>query len=116
MEHIPVGTFVRDVERALVNSNAVSVVASADERAEVRGERADQQQNAAADTRARLAKEQGARYMLQGELQSIEDAQGREQVVYYQVDATVIDLESNTKVWTGQHRIKKYIERKRFGI
>jgi hypothetical protein len=52
MEHIPIGTFVRDVERALVTSNAVTVVASADERAEVRGERADQQQNATADTRA----------------------------------------------------------------
>jgi hypothetical protein len=115
MEHIPVGTFVRDVERAFVTSNAVTVVASADERVEVRGERADQQQNAAADTRARLAKEQGARYMLQGDVQAVEDAEGREQVVTYQVDATLLDLESNAKVWVGQHKIKKYVDRRRFG-
>ncbi len=115
MEHIPVGTFVRDVERALVTTNAVTVVASADERTEVRGERADQQQNATADTRARLAKEQGARYMLQGDVQAIADAEGREQVMTYQVDATLLDLESNVKVWVGQHKIKKYVDRRRFG-
>ena len=115
MEHIPVGTFTRELERAMVNSTAVRVVASADERVSVRAERADQQQNATADTRARLAKEQGAQYMLQGDVQAIEDAEGREKVVYYQVDATLLDLETNAKVWVGQHRIKKYIDRRRIG-
>ena len=94
---------------------AVAVVASVDERAEVRSERADQQQNATADTRARLAKEQGAQYMLQGDVQTVEDAEGRERVVTYQVDAALLDLESNAKVWVGQHKIKKYVDRRRFG-
>lgn len=116
MDHIPVTTFVKDLENAYVSSGAVRVVADRQERDEVRAERADQQQNAKADTRSHVGQEQGARYMLQGELQSIEDGEGREKVVYYQVDATLVDLESNAKVWTGQHRIKKYIERKRFGI
>jgi hypothetical protein len=115
-EHIPVGTFVKDLENAFVRSGSVRVVASAAEREEVRGERADQQQNARTDTRAQLGMEQGARYMLKGELQSMGDAEGRERIVYYQIDATLIDLESNTKVWVGQHRIKKYIERKPFGL
>ena len=115
MEHIPVDAFVRDVERAFVGSGTVSVVASATERGEVRSERADQQQNATADTRVRTAREQGAQYMLQGDVQAIEDAQGRERVVYYQVDATLVDLESNAKVWVGQQRIKKYVDRRRFG-
>ena len=116
MEHIPVGTFVRDLERAYLSSGAVRVVASAAERTDVRAERADQQENARAATRARLAQEQGARYMLQGELQSIEDGQGREKVLFYQVDATLVDLESNVKVWAGQHKIKKYVERRRLGL
>ena len=115
LEHIPVGTFTRDIERAMLNSSAVRVVASADERTSVRAERVDQQQNAAADTRTRLAKEQGAQYMLQGDVQAIEDAEGREKVIYYQVDATLVDLESNAKVWIGQHKIKKYIDRRRIG-
>jgi hypothetical protein len=116
MEHIPVGTFVRDLERAYLSSGVVRVVASADERVDVRAERADQQEHARAATRARLAQEQGARYMLQGELQSIEDGAGREKVLFYQVDATLVDLESNVKVWAGQHKIKKYVERRRFGL
>ena len=86
-----------------------------DERQEIRAERTDQQQNAAAGTRARLAMEQGAQYMLQGDVQAIEDQEGRERIVYYQVDATLVDLESNAKVWVGQHRIKKYIDRRRIG-
>ena len=115
MEHIQVATFVRELERAFVGSSAVRVVASSQERSSVRAERDDQQQYAMATSRAALAKEQGARYMLQGDVQAIEDQEGREKIVYYQVDATLLDLESNEKVWIGQHRIKKYIDRRRIG-
>jgi penicillin-binding protein activator len=114
MEHIPVATFVRDLERAYVNSGVVRVVASADERREVRDERRDQQEHARADTRARMAQETGARYMLQGNIEAIEDREGRERVVFYQVDATLIDLQSNERVWVGQHKIKKVITQPRF--
>lgn len=112
-EHIAVGTFLKQLENAYVNSGAVRVVATRDERGEVREERADQQDNARADTRTKLAQELGAKYMLQGTIEAIEDAQGREKVVYYQVDATLVDIESNQKVWTGQHQTKKYILRPR---
>jgi hypothetical protein len=115
LEHIPVGTFVRDLERAFINSGAVQVVASSDERQELRAEREDQQEHARAESRARVGQELGAKYMLQGELQAIEDQEGREKIVFYQIDATLVDLESNQKIWVGQHKIKKYIERKRFG-
>jgi hypothetical protein len=113
MEHIPVNTFVKDLERAFVGSGAVRLVASPDERDEVRAERRDQQDNARAETRARMAQETGARYILQGEIEAIQDEEGREKIVFYQVDATLVDLQSNEKVWTGQHKIKKYIERAR---
>lgn len=113
MEHIPIATFTRDLERAMVSSNTVRVVASRDERGELREERMDQQQYAAPETRARLGRELGARYLLQGDVQAIEDRAGRERVVLYQVDATLIDLETNAKVWAGQHKIKKYVQRRR---
>lgn len=111
MEHIPVGSFVKDIERAYLGSGQVQVVASATEREEVRDERIDQQENAAADTRARLGRELGADYMLQGDIQSITDREGRRSVVFYQVDVTLVDLETNAKTWVGQHKIKKYVER-----
>lgn len=109
MEHIPVNTFVRDLERAYVNSGQVRLVAGGADRQEIRDERLDQQDNASAATRNRLAMEQGANYMLQGEIQSIEDREGRRRVVFYQVDLTLVDLESNARVWIGQHKIKKYV-------
>ena len=113
MEHIATGTFARDLERAFINSGAVKVVASSEERDDVRAERADQQENARADTRAKMAQELGAKYMLQGTIEAISDQEGREKVVFYQIDATLVDVESNLKVWTGQQKIKKYIEKPR---
>src|SRR5690606_22373028 len=112
--HIPVNTFVRDLERAYINSGAVRLVAGAEERQEVRDERADQQENARAETRARMAQETGARYMLQGNIEAIEDREGRERVIYYQIDATLVDLQSNERVWAGQKQIKKLITQSRF--
>src|SRR5215218_2291402 len=106
----------KDIERALLTTGAARVVASGDERAELRGERKDQQQYSRADTRTRPGQELGARYVLAGELQAIEDVDGHERVVFYQVDASLIDLETNAKVWVGQHKIKKYVERARFGL
>lgn len=116
MEHVPVSTFVRDLERAYINSGAVRVVSSRGERDEIRDEREDQQEYASADSRARLRMETGADYMLQGEIQSIEDREGGRSVIYYQVDMTLTSLESNERVWVGQHRIKKFIDRPRFGL
>jgi penicillin-binding protein activator len=115
LEHIAVNTFISDLERAMINSGAVTMVASAAERAEIRAEREDQQEHARASTRARMAQELGANYMLQGEITAIEDQEGRERVVYYQIDATLTDLESNVRVWAGNHQIKKYITRSRIG-
>jgi len=116
MEHIPVGTFIRDLERAYVNSGQVRLVAGGAERAEIRDERLDQQVHASADTRAGLGLEEGASYLLQGEIQSIEDREGRRRVVFYQVDLVLVDLESNARIWVGQHKIKKYIQNPRVRI
>lgn len=113
MEHIAVNTFVKDLERAYITSGAVRVVANPDERDEVRDERRDQQENASAATRARMAQETGARYMLQGNIEAIEDREGRERVIFYQIDATLVDLQSNERVWAGQKQIKKLITNSR---
>ncbi|HSJ23783.1 MAG TPA: penicillin-binding protein activator LpoB [Longimicrobiales bacterium] len=115
MEHIAVNTFIRDLERAYIGTGAVRVVASADERQEIRDERADQQEHASAASRARMAQETGAQYMLQGEIEAIEDREGRERVIYYQIDATLVDLQTNERVWAGQKQIKKLITQPRFG-
>lgn len=114
-EHIAVNTFLRDMERAFVNSGDVQVVADQDERGGIRAEREDQQVNASPETRARLRNELGADYILIGEITSIEDVEGGREVVSYQVDLNLTDLESNLRVWVGQKKLKKFIQRRRRG-
>lgn len=110
-EHINVNTFVADLERALLNSGKVEFVASRVERGEVREERKDQDVHAREETRKAMGQEIGADYMLKGTINTIIDASGRTQVRYYQVDLNLISLADNRKVWQGQKKIKKLVER-----
>lgn len=109
-EHINVATFVADMERALVNSGRVDFVASRDDRGEIRDERIDQDLNASEGTRNAAGQELGADFMLKGQINTIIDAEGKEQVRYYQVDLTLISMADNRKVWLGQKKIKKYVK------
>ena len=113
-EHIPVETFVSDIERAFVNSGLVDVVASATDRVELRDERADQERYADEETVKQFGKELGADYMMNGEISTIVDQEKDTKVVYYQVDLTLTNIETNRKVWIGQEKIKKLVEKKRF--
>ena len=112
-EHIAVNTFLRDMEAAFLRSGLARVVADRDQREQVREEREDQQQKASAETRASMRKELGADFIVVGEITSIEDVDGGREVIYYQVDLNLTDLESNERVWIGQKRIKKFVERSR---
>lgn len=109
-EHINVKTFVADIERELVNSGRVDFVASRDERGDIRDERIDQDLNAREDTRKAAGQELGADFMLTGQINTIIDAEGNEQVRYYQVDLTLISMIDNRKVWLGQKKIKKLVK------
>ena len=112
-EHIAVNTFLRDMEAAFLRSGLARVVADRDQREQGREEREDQQQKASVETRARMRKELGADFIVVGEITSIEDVDGGREVIYYQVDLNLTDLESNERVWIGQKRIKKFVERSR---
>lgn len=115
-EHINVNTFVADMERALINSDKVQFVASSTERQEIRGERKDQDLNASEATRKAMGQEKGADFMLKGTINTIIDADGKTQLRYYQVDLTLISLVDNRKVWVGQKKIKKLVERSNLGF
>lgn len=110
-EHINTRTFIADMERALINSGEVDFVASSKERQEIRDERKDQDLHASEDTRKAMGQEIGADFMLKGTINTIIDAISAEQVRFYQVDLTMIDLANNRKVWLGQKKIKKTIEK-----
>jgi len=110
-EHINVNTFVSDMERALINSGRVIFVASSQERSEIRKERVDQDLNATDKSRSAAGNEIGADYMLKGQINTLIDVASKDQVRYYQVDLTLISMKDNRKVWLGQKKIKKLVER-----
>lgn len=110
-EHVNVNTFVADIERAVINSGRVQFVASRDEREEIREERKEMDVHASEATRKAMGQEIGADYMLTGTINTIVDQEGNTAVRYYQVDMNLISLSDNRKVWVGQKKIKKVVEK-----
>ena len=108
-EHINTNAFVANIERELINSGQVQFVASATARQEIRDERSDQADNATQGTRNMKRQEYGADFMLQGQINTIIDIDGKTQVRYYQVNLELISLKDNRKVWIGEKKIKKLV-------
>jgi len=110
-EHINTQTFTKDLERALLNSGKVDFVANKSEREDIRDEKEDQAQNASAKTAKSSHEEIGADLMLIGSINTIVDQEGSRAVLYYQTNMELVDVESHQKVWIGEKKIKKYVER-----
>lgn len=114
-EHINTQTFVKDLERALINSGRVRVVSSRDQRSEIRKERADQQSGFTQSPTA-VGRELGADFVLTGVLNSINDRSEGEEVIFYQGNMELISVETNEKVWIGDKKIKKLLSRKKSSL
>ncbi len=108
-EHINSDTFIKDIEKAFINSGKVRLVQAGDKREELRKERAAQQEFASIETAKQWGKELGADYMLNGDVNSIVDTYKKERVNYYQTNLELSNLETNEIVWMGDKKIKKYI-------
>jgi penicillin-binding protein activator len=110
-EHINTQTFSKDVEKALLNSGKVDFVADKAEREQLRDEKSDMAGNASAKTAKSAHEETGADLMLIGSINTIVDQEGSKAVLYYQTNMELVDVESHQKVWIGEKKIKKYVER-----
>jgi len=114
-EHINVQTFVKNLERALINSGEVQFVATRGEREGIREERLDMAKNASDETVKGPGQETGADYMLVGTINTIRDDIESEAVMFYQTNLELIDMANNLKVWIGEKKVKKYIEKSKLG-
>lgn len=110
-EHINVNTFIKDMERQLINSGEVDFVASSTERNQIRDERKDQAIHASEETQKAPGQESGADFMVIGTISSIVDKEGGTQVKFYQINLELINLVDNKKVWIGEKKIKKGISK-----
>jgi uncharacterized protein (TIGR02722 family) len=110
-EHINTGTFTKDIERALLNSGKVDFVADKSEREQIRDEKDDMAENASAKTAKSKHEETGADLMLIGSINTIVDQDGSQAVIYYQTNMELVDVESHQKVWIGEKKIKKFVDK-----
>ncbi|MGL5682517.1 MAG: penicillin-binding protein activator LpoB [Marinifilaceae bacterium] len=114
-EHINTETFIKDIERAMINSGSVRVVQAGAQREELRVERKDQQSGfVSPETMKKWGRELGADFMLQGTVNSIIDSYKKNKVVYYQVDLQLSNIETNEVVWMGSQKIKKQVSDRAF--
>jgi len=112
-EHIDAEPFIKDIERELINAQSVRIVTHGAFREKVRSERRDQQQTASTDIQKRLGRELGADFMLFGTINAIVDSksEGKQRVIFYQVNLELADLATNEIVWIGDKKIKKYVKK-----
>ncbi len=108
-EHIESETFIKDIEREMINSGMVRIVQNSVFREKLREERANQGEFASPETQSRWGRELGADFMLFGVMTSITDSYGKDKVVSYKVNLELANLETNEKVWIGDKEIKKAI-------
>ena len=106
-EHINSETFIKDIEKAIIKNGSVRLVQAGEKRQELRTERDEQNQGyTSPETAKKWGLELGADFMLQGTINSIVDSYKKEQVVYYQVDLELTNLETNEVVWMGDKKSK----------
>ena len=108
-EHIEAETFIKNMERELINAGNLRIVQNSQFREKLREERADQQQFSSSETQKKWGKELGADFMVFGNINSIVDAVNKKKVVYYQVNLELTDMETNEIVWIGEKKIKKFV-------
>lgn len=109
-EHIATDTYIKDIEKAILNSGKVRLVQAGDAREDLRKERADQNEFATSETAAKWGKELGADFILQGVVNSIVDSNNKQKVVFYQTDLELTNIQTNEKVWIGDKKIKKVVD------
>src|SRR5512133_1778471 len=97
-EHISTETFVKDVQRALLNSGRVEFVADKNDRDQIRDEKSDQSSNASAQTAKSSGEESGADLMMIGTINTIVDQEGKKAVVFYQTNMEMVEIESHKTV------------------
>lgn len=113
-EHISAETFIKDIEKAIINDGNIRLVVAGEKRNELRKERAEQQDYASPETIKKWGRELGADFILQGSINSIVDSYKRESVVMYQIDLQLTNIETNEVVWMGDKKIKKQIKNRTF--
>ncbi|MCQ2249039.1 MAG: penicillin-binding protein activator LpoB [Treponema sp.] len=108
-EHIDTSIIEAKFRNAIINSGVIDFVASKNERELLRDEKEDQT-DYAADAKA-IGAETAADFMLLGSVKSMVQSDGKTGVRAYQVNAQLVDIETNKIIWSGEDdSVKKVIK------
>ncbi|MBI4816620.1 MAG: penicillin-binding protein activator LpoB [Deltaproteobacteria bacterium] len=109
--------FTRRVERELLNSGQVMIVAGWTEQDVNVSERRRQAVDASDETAKGQGNETGADFALQTVINSQNEVDGGGRSVRaYLVNMFLVHVESNEKVWMGEKQLRKTVQRPRIGL
>ncbi len=115
-EHISADVFIKDLERAFIDTGRARIVTGGATLDELRAIRQSQRSFSSPDTRRYLREELGADFIVQGTINKITDIDADRAVYFYQVDLEVVDIETTEKRWSKQEKLKKFVEKGRYAF
>lgn len=110
-EHIAMNTFLKELEKELINSGQIDFVASKKQRQEIREERKDYQKSYSGVDGIKIIPEKAADFILTGGIMSIQDQLINQKIISYHVSMELTDIRTNIKFWVGKKEIKKQIQK-----
>jgi len=115
-EHIDAQVFIKNLEKAMVNSSKVSVLAQDDaELASVNREQDYATEGRSAGDNISLGNQKVGDFALVVRMASILDQVEGKKTKFYKINAELLNTTSAEKVWVGDHEIQKTIEQAKAG-
>ena len=110
-EHIDAQMFVKNIERAMLNSGKIKIVAqTGSELGSVNEEQDYGASGRVSDESApSLGNQAGADFVLVGRLMSNLDQVEGQKAKFYKITFELLDATSGEKIWIGDHEIKKLV-------
>lgn len=114
-EHIDSQVFIKNIERAMVNSARVKVLAQ--EGAELGSVEREQDRSLSGrqsdESAVSIGQETGADFVMTVRVTSILDQVDGEHYKFYKINAELISPSTGEKAWIGDYEIKKHVKQKR---
>jgi uncharacterized protein (TIGR02722 family) len=116
-EHIDTAIISNKMRNVILNSGRLEFVEGGEAREQIREERSDQNNNnASAESAARIGKELGANLALYGDVRSIVNTEGNKQTRSYYINANIANTETNRLIWADGVEINKSIKKSAFKL
>ena len=114
-EHIDTQSIMDMIRVELMKSGKVGFI-DKDARGDIADEYAYQEGNVGEETRKEKGGQIGADFIVNGRLDSIVQAVGKDKTVYYKVTLNLTNLKTSMMVWSDQKQIRKAYKKRTVGL